>query len=244
MDQQVAKNVVTAALTVAAIVVVTRQCRKPGSLPGRLFLWLMNRSHRGVTRWGLEHVVVASDSTMLDVGCGGGMTIRTLAGLATRGKVYGIDYSKESVAASRRLNADLIAAGRADIQQGTVSHLPYPDATFDLVTAVETHYYWPSPVEDMREILRVLKPGGRLLVIAETYKGRSLDWVYRPAMMLLRAAYLTAAEHENLLTTAGYAAVEVVVDRKHGWICCLGTRPLKHGAPIRNHIQGSSADGP
>ncbi|HEY5059983.1 MAG TPA: class I SAM-dependent methyltransferase [Gemmatimonadaceae bacterium] len=244
MDQQVIKNVVTAAVAVAAVIVVTRQCRKPASLPGRLFLWLMNRSHRGVTRWGLEHVALESDSTILDVGCGGGMTVRTLAGLAPSGTVYGIDCSKESVAASRRLNADLIAAGRVDVRQGTVSHLPYPDATFDVVTAVETHYYWPSPVEDMRQILRVLKPGGRLLVIAETYKGRSLDWLYSPAMTLLQARYLTAAEHEDLLTTAGYGAVEIVEDRKHGWICCLGTRPAERGAPVRAHIQGSSADGP
>jgi hypothetical protein len=86
--------------------------------------------------------------------------------------------------------------------------------------------------------------GGRLLVIAETHKGRSVDWLYRPAMTLLRATYLTAAEHEDLLTTAGYAAVEIVEDRKRGWICCLGTRPAERGAPVRGHIQGSSADGP
>jgi SAM-dependent methyltransferase len=244
MDHDVVKNVVSAGVIVAAVLVVTRQCRKPALLPGRLFLWLMNRSHRGVTSWGLEHVSLERDSTILDVGCGGGMTVRTLAGLATNGKVYGIDYSKESVAASRRLNADLISAARVDIRQAAVSHLPYSDATFDLVTAVETHYYWPNPVEDMREILRVLKPGGRLLVIAETYKGRSADWVYRPAMMLLRAAYLTVAEHEDLLMKAGYAPVEIVEDRKHGWICCLGTRPAQRGAPVRDHIQDLSVGGP
>jgi SAM-dependent methyltransferase len=244
MDWGVAKNIVTAAVTIVAVIGVTRQCRKPASLPGRLFLWLMNRSHSGLTRWGLEHVAVESDFAILDVGCGGGMTVRTLAALAASGTVDGIDYSKESVAASRRLNADLIAAGRVHIRQGLVSRLPYPDATFDLVTAVETHYYWPSLVDDLRQILRVLKPGGRLLVIAETYKGRNLDWLYRPAMLLLRATYLTAAGHEELLTAAGYAAVEIVEDRKRGWICCLGTRPAEHGAPIRAHIQGSSADGP
>lgn len=244
MDQQVARNIASSAVAVAAVIAVTRQCRKPASLPGRLFLWTMNRSHTGVTRWGLGHVAVEGDYTILDVGCGGGATVRALAGLATNGKVYGIDYSKESVAVSRRANADLMAAGRVDIRQGTVSHLPYADATFDLVTAVETHYYWPSPVEDMREILRVLKPGGRLVVIAETYKGRRFDWLYQPAMKLLSATYLTVAEHENLLTTAGYADVQAHEDHNRGWICCVGTRRAEPGAPVRDHIQGSSADGP
>jgi len=41
---------------------------------------------------------------------------------------------------------------------------------FDLVTAIETQYYWPDLVNDMREILRVLAPGGTLVIIAESYK--------------------------------------------------------------------------
>lgn len=42
---------------------------------------------------------------------------------------------------------------------------------FDLVTAVETHFWWPNLQADMREIFRVLKAGGKLIVIAEVYKG-------------------------------------------------------------------------
>ena len=57
-----------------------------------------------------------------------------------------------------------------------MSKLPFPDGMFDLVTAVETHYYWPDLVADMREVLRVLKPGGTFVLIAEAYKdGGGLD---------------------------------------------------------------------
>jgi ubiquinone/menaquinone biosynthesis C-methylase UbiE len=51
--------------------------------------------------------------------------------------------------------------------------LPFPDGLFDLVTAVETHYFWPDLPADMREIQRVLRPGGTLVVLAEAYKGGS-----------------------------------------------------------------------
>ena len=218
----IVSNLVTAALTLAAIAGVTRQCRKPSPWLGRVFLWIMNRSHHGVTAWGLEHVTIAENATVLDVGCGGGRTVQTLAAIAREGFVYGVDYSRESVAAARRTNAAAIQAGRVDVLQATVSRLPFPAATFDLVTAVETMYYWPDPVADLREIGRVLKPGGQVLIIAETYRGRRFDALYRPAMALLRATYLNLEEHRELLSSAGFADAAVFEQRNRGWLCATG----------------------
>ena len=52
-----------------------------------------------------------------------------------------------------------------------MSQLPFPDSMFDLVTAVDAHFWWPNLPGDMREVFRVLKPGGTLIFIAEIYKG-------------------------------------------------------------------------
>jgi len=60
---------------------------------------------------------------------------------------------------------------RVEIREGSVSQLPFSEDVFDLVTAVETHFWWPDLPADMREVLRVLKPGGTLIIIAEVYKG-------------------------------------------------------------------------
>ncbi len=49
--------------------------------------------------------------------------------------------------------------------------MSFSDGAFDVITAVETHFWWPALPTDLREVLRVLKPGGRLIIIAEVYKG-------------------------------------------------------------------------
>jgi len=83
---------------------------------------------------------------------GGGRTVSKLAAIATQGKVYAVDYSDESVAATKRTNVRWMDLGRVEIRRGSVSQLPFPDGMFDLVTAVETHFWRPNLPGDMREV--------------------------------------------------------------------------------------------
>lgn len=222
---QVLTDIVAAVITVALVIALMRQCRKPTWLPGRLILWSMNRRHSSVTDWGLAQVAMQKQFTILDVGCGGGRTIQKLSSLASEGTVYGIDYSGTCVAAALRTNRQAIEAGLVNVLQGSVSHLPFRDGMFDAASAIETHYYWPNPTADLREILRALKPGGTLAIIAETYKGRRFDVIYRLAMLLLRATYLSVNEHRELFTSAGFVDVMVMEQRNKGWICASGKKP-------------------
>lgn len=208
-----------------------RQCSKPSGWLGRLNLRSMNRRHSKVTEWGLKQVSVQSRDTILDVGCGGGMTIARLAAVATEGKVYGVDYSETSIATSRKTNQQEIDAGRVEIQHAQVSHLPFPDQMFDVVTAVETHYYWPDLTADLREVLRVLKPGGTLAIIAEAYKGGKYDRLLQRLEELQRQgimkyAHLTVDEHRELLSQAGYSDVQVFEEYDKGWLCVTGRKGL------------------
>ena len=203
------------------------QCSKPTGWLGRFTLWRMNSSHSKLTDWGLQHVSIENADTILDVGCGGGRTITKLAALATQGKVYGVDYSEESVAASKRTNAQWIDAGRVEIRHGFVSQLPFPENMFDLVTGVETHFWWPNLRGDMREVFRVTKPGGTLILIAEVHKGGNTmasrlaeKYASRTGMTLL-----SADEHRELLTNAGFSGVQVNEERAKGWICAIGKKP-------------------
>ena len=203
------------------------QCRKPSGWLGRFVLWEMNQRHSGVTDWGLAQISVGKRDTILDVGCGGGRTVNKLAALAPEGKVYGVDFSEASVAAATRTNASLIGSGKVEIRQASVAELPFSDGMFDPVTAVETHFWWPNLPDDMREVRRVVKPGGTLIVIAEIYKGattkigKMADKVLPQSGMKL----LTVDEHRELLENAGFRDVRVNVEASKGWICAIGKKP-------------------
>jgi ubiquinone/menaquinone biosynthesis C-methylase UbiE len=203
------------------------QCSKPTGWLGRFTLWRMNSSHSKLTDWGLAHISIEKHLTILDVGCGGGRTISKLAPLATQGRVYGVDYSEDSVSATKSLNAQSLAAGRVEVRHGSVSQLLFSDGMFDLVTAVETHFWWPNLPADMREIFRVLKPGGAFIIIAEVYKGANTTasklaekYASRTGMTLL-----SVEEHRQLFANAGFSDVQVIEERGKGWICGIGRKP-------------------
>ena len=80
----------------------------------------------------------------------------------------------------------------------------------------------------MREILRVLKPGGTLIIIAESYRHGKHDILQRPVMKILRSSPLGVDEQRELFLLAGYLEVEIFEERTKGWICVKGKKPLRH----------------
>jgi ubiquinone/menaquinone biosynthesis C-methylase UbiE len=187
----------------------------------------MNSRHSKVTDWGLSHIAARAGDMILDVGCGGGKTVSKLAAIAPQGKVFGLDYSDASVAVAKKLNARLIEIGRVEIHEGSVSALPFPSNTFNLVTAVETHFWWPDLPAGMREIQRVLKPGGTLAIIAEIYKGAETKTAQLAEKHIskLGMKFLSADEHRGLFADAGYSDVRIVTESGKGWICGIGKKP-------------------
>ena len=141
-------------------------CACPKGKMGRIMLSMMNFSHAPLTNWGLNFINFKDGWTMLDIGCGGGATIKRLLKHSKGSKVYGIDISRESVAKSKKNCADMLDK-QVFINQGSAEMLPYDNEKFDLVTAVETIYFWPNLSNCFKEVYRVLKPGGQFAIIVE-----------------------------------------------------------------------------
>jgi SAM-dependent methyltransferase len=201
-----------------------RQFRKPTGWLGKIAGLGMNREHEKVWRWGLEHIAIAPDAVILDVGCGGGGAVKILAQAAVYGKVYGVDYSEGVLITARRVNRAPIEQGRVELKHGSVSDLPFPDDTFDLVTAFETSMFWPNPVEDLREVRRVLKSSGTLLIANEAYadarfEERNARWS-RLANFQLQTPEVT----RQCLVEAVYAQVEIDTLPERNWIAVIAQR--------------------
>ncbi len=128
------------------------QCRKPSGETGKMVADDMNERHFAVTGWGLDKINIDENLRIIDTGCGGGRTVNRLASMSPKGKVIGIDYSKDCVKWSKEFNKQLIEEGRVEIYNASVEKLPFKDSEFDMATAVETIYFWPNIVESFKEL--------------------------------------------------------------------------------------------
>jgi len=115
-----------------------------------------------VTQALVEDALIGSRHTVLDIATGPGEPALTIAALiGPEGKVFGIDPVPEMVAAARRATEHLgIVNARFDV--AFADHLPFAADTFDAVVSRFGVMFFPSPVDAVREMLRVLKPGRRL----------------------------------------------------------------------------------
>lgn len=206
---------------------IGRECRKPTGTFGRLVARKMNRSHNAVTRWGLDFLDIGDGRMLLDLGCGGGHNLKNLVQLSPSAKVLGADYSQDMVSLSRRLNRALVKKGRLEVLEASVSWLPFRDDIFDAVTAVETHFFWPDLVNDLKEIRRVMKPGTMLLIITEGYRHPAFEERNSEWENLSGFTMDTPEELRGYLKGAGFEPVESVELEKRNWLAAWGRKPIK-----------------
>ena len=198
-----------------------QQWKKPTGLLGNILTRILNISHANGIQWGLGQIEINHNEIILDIGCGGGSAVKIMAEKSINVKVYGIDYSLESVQISKANNSKLIRDGRVFINQGNVSKLDFPNNYFDLITAINSHYYWPNLLHDFGEVLRTLKPGGRFIIIGESYKGSKFEKRDRAFIDSLHMNYHSKSELVELLSAIGYINITINENYEKGWICCI-----------------------
>ncbi len=184
----------------------------------------MNQKHEPLTMWGLAKVKIESGDIILDVGCGGGKTINTLVQLVPNGKVFGIDLSEDMVDYSKKMNKQLIDQNRVQITQGTVMKMSFPNDYFDLVTACETYYFWPSFCNSLKEIKRVLKPGGKLLLVNEMVQDGVFEVENAKLIAETHVCLIRLEEIKNIMQSVGFGEVQIFTKPESPWNAILGKK--------------------
>lgn len=105
--------------------------------------------------------------SILEVSFGPGALIQALAARATEGFVAGVDLSPIMLQQASRRNAEAIREGRVRLQLGSAMALPFEDASFDKALSANSLPFWPDQEAGVKEIQRVLKPGGVIAIILQ-----------------------------------------------------------------------------
>jgi ubiquinone/menaquinone biosynthesis C-methylase UbiE len=164
-------------------------CAPKGAL-GRLGGQLMSQD-RWLPVWVLDLLEIHPSDSILEVGSGPGVGLQIAAARAHRGKIAGVDLSETMLEMAHRRNRALIEAGLMELHLGSAEELPFDDAIFDEAMTMNSLHLWPNPVSGLKEIKRILRPGG-CIAIAST-----------------RFSYTSADKFESQLIDAGFTDVRL-----------------------------------
>lgn len=181
------------------------------------------------TRETLRRMPMTPASRVLDVGCGTGELLRRLRAKYPDAVLAGLDPVPEMLAVAR----DKLS-GREDLRVGYADSLPWPNASFDVVVSCNMFHYITHPLEALREMARVIRPGGALVLTdwCDDYIACRLCNLY--LRLTNRAFYKTYQQAEclALLRAAGFR--DIALERyKISWLWGLMTAivriPAKEG---------------
>lgn len=175
-------------------------CAPKGAL-GRLGGQLMSQD-RWLPAWVLDLLEVSPSDSVLEVGSGPGVGLEHAAERAYEGRVVGLDQSETMLKMAHRRNRAVIEAGRIELHLGSAEELPFEGAMFDKTMTMNSLHLWPNPVAGLREIKRILRPGGRI------------------AVAFTRFSYTSAAKFESQLLDAGFT--EISLHTGEPGTCALG----------------------
>lgn len=202
---------------------IVGNAKKPAGFLGHMMLAGMNLGHTGLANWGCRFLGEEIPDQVLDIGCGGGVNVKRFLNRYADAHVTGLDYSAVSVESARKRNRAAIKAGRCGILQADVSNLNLPENQYDLETAFETVYFWPEIHQSFEHVLRVLKPGGRFLIVNES-TGTDPAGV-KFAKIIDGMNLYTPERLKELLEAVGFTDVKIHQAENKPWIAVVGRQP-------------------
>ena len=191
--------------------IIDGQYRRPSGLLGRWIGRKMEQQHLPENTWTVQVLNPQSEDTILEIGFGPGIAIEQVAKHVTKGLVAGIDFSHTMVDVARKRNQASIESGKVDLRYADVVQIPFAGATFDKAYSIHSIYFWQQPLLALREINRVLKTDGTLIL---TILPKEKWNINNPEQVVgtPECTPYSAHELETLLTQAGFNRIRVEAD--------------------------------
>ncbi|MFS9246744.1 class I SAM-dependent methyltransferase [Streptococcus parasanguinis] len=182
-----------------------KQSQKPSGLIGRVITKIWSFYFKKLSLWAIKQTTISDNYRILEIGYGGGSTIKNLLALNKNLEIQGIDISKESYRTAQRVHSDSIRKGSVQLKIGNVENMPYQNNYFDRIFAIQTHIFWKDIKKSFQEVYRVMSSNSTLIIASEKEK-----------IHYHMTDYRTSHEFSQLLTSIGFSKIEEKQNRN--WI--------------------------
>lgn len=182
-----------------------KQSQKPSGLIGRVITKIWSFYFKKLSLWAIKQTIISDNYRILEIGYGGGSTIKNLLALNKNLEIHGIDISKESYRTAQRVHSDSIRKGSVQLKIGNVENMPYQNNYFDRIFAIQTHIFWKDIKKSFQEVYRVMSSNSTLIIASEKEK-----------IHYHMTDYRTSHEFSQLLTSIGFSKIEEKQNRN--WI--------------------------
>ena len=149
---------------------LAKQLKQPDGENGKQVGLHMNSANKYICLNSYKILDPEYGSHILEIGMGNGFFVKDLIGMSKILNYTGVDLSATMVHEASMINSDLTAEGTVRFKEASIDTLPFKNHSFDAITTTNTIYFWPEPEANAKELLRVLKPNGKLLI---AYRSKS-----------------------------------------------------------------------
>lgn len=185
---------------------IASQLRQPEGETGIKVGESMNASNEHICKNAYLQASFEDQQNVLEIGMGNGLFIAKILDQYPNMNFTGADFSKTMVDASISNNSKHINEGRLNFVEASIESLPFDDNSFDRIVTVNTLYFWPNPLQNCKELLRILKPEGKLII-----GYRHSDFMNKIPFTEFGFTKYTDLETEKLMLDAGFKNISTSI---------------------------------